>query len=148
MSTQVVKAIEDIPDLVAKEVTRAKSRKKIDVKDVVDALLGSPRLISQIDMTMIEHEEVLKTLALFSKRKVKIYSSQAMGNATDTVGFGKHPTSQHPNFGKPRDYEDPEDPHPVLPSLKTRSAKEEAKEHALGNADPTSRDTPTIKKTA
>lgn len=53
-----------------------------------------------------------------------------MGNSATAVGFGQHPT-----FRKPRDYEAPEYPHQVFPSIKPRSAKEEDKWNALGNAD-------------
>lgn len=38
--TQVVKAIEDIWNVVGNQFTKATSRKKTDVKDTIDALLG------------------------------------------------------------------------------------------------------------
>lgn len=56
MRTRDENGIKDIPDLVSNEVSKAISRKKIDVKDVVVARLGSPSLMSQIDMNMLENE--------------------------------------------------------------------------------------------
>lgn len=108
-----------IPDLADKEVKKGTSRKKADVKDVVAALLGSPSLMSQIYMTMLEHEELLKNFALLSKMQVEIYSSQDMGNVADFVGFGQNPT-----LGKSSDYEAPEDRNPALPSINSRRTKE------------------------
>lgn len=42
----------------------------------------------QISMKMLEHDDVFKTFAIFSKMKVEITSIQAMVNSMDAVGFG------------------------------------------------------------
>lgn len=84
--TQDENAIKDILDLVSKEVEKGARRKKTEVKDLVDALLGYTTLMSQISMTIPEKKEVLKTFALFPKVQVEIFSSRAMGNAANTVG--------------------------------------------------------------
>lgn len=66
--TQVGRPVEDIPYLVSEEVSKATSRKKTDVKDVVDTLLGPPSLMSQFSMTMPENEEFHKTFEVFAMR--------------------------------------------------------------------------------
>lgn len=96
---QAEKAIDGLPDLVANEVTKATSRKKTDVKDEVDDLLGSPSLMLRIAMAMLEHEKVFNTFKIFTKRQVEIASSQSMGNAAESMGF-----RQNPILGKPLDY--------------------------------------------
>lgn len=65
---QVEKTVEDISVLVEEKVSRTTGRKNTDVKDCIDALLGSPTLLSQIAMTMLEQKEVIKTFALFAKK--------------------------------------------------------------------------------
>lgn len=70
-------------------------------------------------MTMLEQEDGLKNLPLFAKWQVENASIQAMENSTDAVVLGENPI-----FGKPLDYESPQDRHPEFPSLNPRRLKE------------------------
>lgn len=56
---------------------------EVYVKDVLYALRGSPRFMSQMPVTMIEHDEVLEPFPVFEKRKVEIASSHGRGAAAD-----------------------------------------------------------------
>lgn len=91
--------------ITRKGATEATSRKKADVKDFVDAPLGSSSFISQIAMNILEHDEVLNTFALLTNRKVEIDSSQDMGDTVGAGGFG-----QNAILGKAQDYVLREDP--------------------------------------
>lgn len=56
------------PDLVANEVVQAVEDKKADVKDVIDIILRSPTLMSQMALLiMLENENVLGKCAQYAK---------------------------------------------------------------------------------
>lgn len=130
MCTPDEKSINDIPDFVTMDVAKSTRRKKTDVKDVVDTLLGSPSLMKQIPLTILKHQEVLKNFFIFSNRQFEIDWSQSMRNSTDAVVF-----SQNPILGKRRDYEAHNVLNPASSSLKARGKNEETKGNALENAD-------------
>lgn len=49
-----------------------------------------------MDMDFLEHEDVLKSFALYAKRQVELSSIQALGNAVDAVDFGELPILGNP----------------------------------------------------